>query len=92
MRPTRSLESKNNSSRRKPEKKKQATQRGYYQVTDGEWTEVPRRGFKEQCCSCGLVHQTDFRVLDGRFQFRATVDNRATAAARRKFKFTPEED
>jgi hypothetical protein len=57
--------------------------KGYYHVTDGEWVPVPWRGFKEQCCSCGLVHKTDFRVVDSGLQFKATVDNRATAAVRR---------
>lgn len=61
--------------------------KGYYHVTDGEWVPVPWKGFKEQCCSCALVHRTDFRVVDGVLQFRATVDNRSTAAARRSFKF-----
>jgi len=56
----------------------------YYQVIDGEWVDVPWRGFKEQCCSCGLVHIVDYRTVDdNKLQFRATVDNRATAAVRR---------
>lgn len=59
----------------------------YYHVTDGEWIEIPRRGFKEQCCSCGHVHQTDFRIVKGKLQFRTVTDNRATAAVRRAFRF-----
>ena len=58
--------------------------KGYYHVTDGEWVSVPWRGFKERCCHCDLVHRTDFRVVDDVLQFKATVDNRATAAARRR--------
>lgn len=61
--------------------------KGYYHVTDGEWVPIPWRGFKEQCCSCALVHKVDFRVVDGTLQFKATVDNRSTSAARRAFKF-----
>lgn len=61
--------------------------KSYYLVTDGEWIEPSRKNFKEQCCACGLVHKVDYRVVDGKVQFRATVDNRATAAARRAFKF-----
>ena len=64
----------------------------YDQLTDGEWMTTVRKGFKEQCCSCGSVHVVDYRIVDGKIQFRATVDHRATAAARRKFKFTPDED
>ena len=55
----------------------------YYWVTDGEWVAVPWRGFKEQCCSCGYVHKTDFRVVEGTLQFRSTVDSRATGGARK---------
>lgn len=65
--------------------------KGYYVATDGEWIEVPKRGFKEQCCSCALVHKVDYRVVDGKIQFRAIVDNRATAAARRVFKFAKDD-
>lgn len=61
--------------------------RGYYWASDGEWIEVPMRGFKEQCCSCGLIHKVDFKFVNGKLQFKATVDNRATSAARRAFKF-----
>lgn len=64
----------------------------YDQLIDGEWTTPVRKGFKEQCCSCALIHVVDYRIVDGKIQFRATVDARATAAARRKFKFTPDED
>lgn len=68
------------------------SRRKYDQLVDGEWMTPVRKGFKEQCCGCGLVHIVDYRLVDGKIQFRATVDNRATAAARRKFKFTPEDD
>ena len=61
--------------------------RTYHQLQDGEWVQPKVKGFKEQCCGCGLVHATEYRVVDGKIQFRATVDNRATAAARRAFKF-----
>ena len=36
--------------------------RDYYHVTDGEWIIVPKRGYKEQCCDCGLIHRMNFRV------------------------------
>lgn len=64
----------------------------YHQVVDGEWTRVPKLGFKEQCCSCGLVHRTRFKMIDGKLHFKAVTDNRATAAARRKFKFSKDQD
>lgn len=65
----------------------------YYQVTDGEWIEVPMRGYKEQCCSCALTHRMNFRITDkGRIEIQTFRDERATAAARRAFKFEKEKD
>jgi hypothetical protein len=43
---------------------------------------------REQCCDCRLIHRLDFRIVDGRIEFRTRRDGRATAAARRSFKFT----
>ena len=60
------------------------------QLVDGQWIRPIRRGFLEQCCSCGLCHKVDYRIVDGHIEFRARTDARATAAARRAFKFTPE--
>ncbi len=63
----------------------------YYQMTDGEWLEITKRGFKEQCCDCGLVHTLDTRVNDkGKIEIRVRRDARATSAARRAFKFEPD--
>lgn len=49
----------------------------------GEWVQPIRRGYKQSCCDCGLVHKMDFRIYRGRAQFRAYRDNRATALVRR---------
>lgn len=56
----------------------------YYHVTDGEWIIVPKRGYKDQCCSCGLVHKLNFRVIDGTIWVQTYRDNRATNGARRR--------
>lgn len=57
----------------------------YVQVHDNDWVEpTPQRGHKMKCCDCGLVHVIDFRVKDGKVQFRPKRDKRATAAARRQ--------
>ena len=62
--------------------------KGYYQITDGEWIIIPRRGFKEQCCSCGLVHRLNFRInAKGQLEVQTFRDERATSAVRRAFKF-----
>lgn len=52
-------------------------------LKDGDWIRPTRRGFKEQCCDCGLVHRMDFRIVDGSVEFRVFRDKRATSAARR---------
>lgn len=60
----------------------------YYHVSDGEWIIVPKRGYKEQCCDCGLVHKLNFRILPtGQIEIQTMRDERATAAVRRAFKF-----
>lgn len=57
----------------------------YVQVINGEWIEPkPQRGHRMKCCDCSLIHIMDFRVVNGKVQFRPKRDKRATAAARRK--------
>ena len=63
----------------------------YDVISYGEWTRPRMKDFREQCCDCGLIHRLDFRIVDGRVEFRMRRDDRATAAARRGFKFTPDE-
>ena len=63
----------------------------YYHVSDGEWIAVPRRGYREQCCDCGLIHRLNFRLREGRIEIQAFRDGRATSGARRTFRFTREE-
>ena len=53
-------------------------------MSEGQWVQPVRRGYKMRCCDCGLVHRMDFRIRNGRAQLRAFRDNRATAAIRRK--------
>lgn len=59
----------------------------YEQLYDGDWLRPKHRGFREQCCNCGLVHVVDFRVVGGVVEFRARQDRRATAAVRRAPKY-----
>ena len=64
----------------------------YYHVSDGEWIDIPWRGFKEQCCDCGLIHKLNFKVDDkGKLWMQTHRDYRATNGARKGFKFTPDE-
>jgi hypothetical protein len=58
-----------------------------YIQDDGEWFEPKQRGFRQQCCHCGLVHEIDFRVnARGRVEVRFFQHPKATAAARRSRK------
>jgi len=60
----------------------------YYHVSNGEWITVTKRGYKEQCCDCGLVHKLNFKIgPKGEIEIQTTRDERATAAVRRGFKF-----
>lgn len=43
-----------------------------YAGKDGwsRWVQPVRRGYRMQCCDCGLIHLVDFRIELGRVQFR----------------------
>lgn len=60
------------------------SKREYYQVTEGEWIRVTKRGYRDQCCSCGLVHKLNFRIVDGEIEIQTFGDGRATGGARRR--------
>ena len=45
------------------------------------WVQPVMRGYLLACCDCHLVHRMDFRVIEGRVQFRA---QRANAYTRRE--------
>ena len=56
----------------------------FERIKPGEWLQPIIKGYRAACCDCGLVHRMDFRVVDGRAQFRAYRDERTTKANRRK--------
>ena len=41
-------------------------------IDDGEWVTIAWRGQREECCKCGERHKVDYRVENGKLQFRAT--------------------
>ncbi len=55
----------------------------YERPKAGEWVQPVRSGYKMACCDCGLVHNMDFRIKEGRAQFRVFRNNRSTALMRR---------
>ena len=32
-------------------------------ISDGEWVQPVRRGYRMKCCDCGLVHRLDFKLV-----------------------------
>jgi hypothetical protein len=45
-------------------------------VEDGEWVTIAWKKQREMCCGCGLEHDVDYRVEDGKLQFRAVQRGR----------------
>jgi hypothetical protein len=60
---------------------------GFVQIFDDEWYEASWKGQRDMCCTCGLVHITDYKVENGKLMFRARQSQRATKEARKKHKF-----
>lgn len=60
--------------------------RKYPPVEPNKWYRVVKRGYKMMCCDCSLVHSIDFQDKDGKIYLRVNRDDRATAAARKKYK------
>lgn len=53
------------------------------------WTEWVRpiyepEPFRLACCDCGLVHDVEFRIFEGKPEFRMRRNNRSTGQMRRK--------
>jgi len=53
-------------------------------IESGEWVEVVGGYDRIVCCDCGLVHDMDFRVRNGRVQYRPRRNRRDTARMRAK--------
>ena len=49
----------------------------------GVWQKVKLKGYRMQCCDCGLVHVLEFQVVDGQVEMRGWRDNRATEGVRK---------
>ena len=56
-----------------------------YIQDNGEWFDLSLEdGVRQQCCSCSLVHDIEFKKTRKGIQMRFLRNERATAAARRK--------
>ena len=54
----------------------------YIQIVDGEWIEIPFKGFSMECCNCSLVHTLNFKVEDGRLFIKSKQDKKSTKQRR----------
>lgn len=48
-----------------------------------DWVQPIENGYKFVCCDCGLVHNMNFRTLNGRAQFQVSRNERSTGQKRR---------
>jgi hypothetical protein len=48
-----------------------------------KWIQPRPSNYRFACCDCCLVHDMQFRIYEGRIQFRVSRNNRSTAAMRR---------
>lgn len=54
-------------------------------IVAGRWYRMPLKTSEvSECCDCGLVHITDYKIVEGRLFFRTTRAEEATTAARRR--------
>lgn len=62
---------------------------GYKQVTapgKNEWSEWHNAFRKLACCSCGLVHNVEYNIIDEEIYQRFRINHRSTSAIRREMK------
>lgn len=62
----------------------------YDHPESNEWIYPKRKGYRQCCCDCGLVHEIDFRIVKvgkkSYIEIRFRRNERATAAVRRGMK------
>lgn len=59
---------------------------GRYIQDDGDEFFKLGKGWRQMCCSCGLVHDHITRKIDGEVWIKVQRNEKATAAARRKLR------
>ena len=60
----------------------------YEKPQSGKWIQPVRWKYRMACCDCGLVHNMDSRVRNGRVQFRISRNGQATYAMRKHYGIT----
>jgi hypothetical protein len=54
------------------------------QTIDGEWMTPTETEFYRACCDCGLTHREEYRVHEGKVQYRVWRDREETAKERER--------
>jgi hypothetical protein len=57
---------------------------GNIQMREGVWYALQYDVEITECCDCGLVHETEYKLERGRLWWRSRVNPQATVAARRQ--------
>lgn len=58
--------------------------KGNPQMREGTWYALQHDIEVTECCDCGMVHETHYKLERGRIWWRSKVNHQATAAARAK--------
>jgi hypothetical protein len=56
--------------------------KSYPTIKSGQFIETGVR-YRMACCDCGLVHELEFKIENGKVYMRAFRNNRSTSALRR---------
>lgn len=57
---------------------------GSVQMIEGVWYALQHDIEVTECCHCGLVHETQYKLERGRIWWRTKVNSQATTAARKR--------
>lgn len=61
-----------------------ASEYNIIQTYDGKWMTPTRKNFYRSCCDCGLVHREEYRVRNGKVQYRVWRDRAETRKERKR--------
>jgi hypothetical protein len=64
-------------------KKQDKSGEEYYQVEEGEWVDIVRRGFVMVCCDCRLTHTMNLKIKDRKTHLQCFRDDKETKRLRR---------
>lgn len=63
---------------------RKAKTKGFIQMKEGVWYAIQYDIEVSECCDCGLVHRTYWKIERGRIYWKAAIDKRLTKKARQR--------